>query len=203
MITVVLFVEDVRLATQTLAAALGVDAEVSEFELDGRTRHRAVVNAGAVQIVLTDTGSLTHSDIVVEVPDLVEAQGRVHAAGLPTPPLLHLDGVPTMQVAFGPLSIYLVNKTKERHMLDTTFGADADAFAEDLRRKAELVCRVGWTGANLEETDTLGVRAVLDPAAVADADEVWADVLWTAEEAEADAAAGFARTRAWFASVRR
>jgi len=79
---------------------------------------------------------------------------------------------------------------------------DATHFAADLRTEAQHVIEGGWTDSQLEGTNLLGARAVMDPASVADADEVWANVQWSSEGSAADCAAGFARTRRWFESVR-
>lgn len=82
--------------------------------------------------------------------------------------------------------------------------ADRDRLAADLRERAEMVLRDGWT--DYENTwstgQVLGVRAVLgEPGAEDAAVAVWAPTLWGLAKAEADAARDYQRTRGWFATV--
>ncbi|MFV8172484.1 MULTISPECIES: hypothetical protein [Mycolicibacterium] len=79
-----------------------------------------------------------------------------------------------------------------------------DRLAQFLREWASRIREEGWDDYEqvLSTGEVLGVRAVLDPAAVDAAVEQWAATLWGTIGAEADAAADYPRTRAWFAAIR-
>ncbi|WP_018600933.1 hypothetical protein [Mycobacterium sp. 155] len=77
--------------------------------------------------------------------------------------------------------------------------------ASDLRERAALVRRDGWSDYESvwSSGEVLGVRAVLgEPGAEDEAVQLWAPTLWGLAEAEADAANGYARTRAWLMALR-
>lgn len=79
---------------------------------------------------------------------------------------------------------------------------DRDRRAADLRERAVLVRRDGWTPyeTTWSTGEVAGVRAVLgEPGAVEEAIEMWAPTLWGAGAAEADARTGYQSTRRWFA----
>ncbi|TXI62492.1 hypothetical protein [Mycolicibacterium mageritense] len=79
-----------------------------------------------------------------------------------------------------------------------------DRLAQFLREWASRIREEGWDDYEqvLSTGEVLGVRAVLDPAAVDAAVEQWAATLWGIAGAEADAASDYPRTRAWFAATR-
>lgn len=79
-----------------------------------------------------------------------------------------------------------------------------DRLAQFLREWAARIREEGWSDYEqlLSTGEVLGVRAVLDPAAVDEAVPVWAATLWGVAGAEVDAACGYERTRAWFAALR-
>lgn len=79
-----------------------------------------------------------------------------------------------------------------------------DRLAQFLREWAARVRGGGWDDYEnvLSTGEVLGVRAVLnEPGAVDAAVAVWAPTLWGIAEAEADAAAGYPRTRWWLSAV--
>lgn len=79
-----------------------------------------------------------------------------------------------------------------------------DRLAQFLREWAARVRGGGWDDYEnvLSAGEVAGVRAVLnEPGAVDAAVEQWAATLWGLAGAEADAAAGYPRTRWWFSAV--
>lgn len=80
-----------------------------------------------------------------------------------------------------------------------------DRLAQFLREWASRIREEGWDDYEqvLSTGEVLGVRAVLDPAAVDAAVEQWAATLWGIAGAEADAAGDYPRTRSWFTEVAR
>lgn len=79
-----------------------------------------------------------------------------------------------------------------------------DRLAQFLREWAARICEEGWDDYEniLSSGEVAGVRAVLgEPGAVDAAVEQWAATLWGLAGAEADAAAGYPRTRWWFSAV--
>lgn len=88
--------------------------------------------------------------------------------------------------------------------IDSPSDEHRDRIADDLRERAELVRRDGWEPyvATWSSGEVAGVRAVLnEPGAVDGAVEQWAPTLWGIAGAEADAAAGYPRTRWWLSAV--
>lgn len=81
---------------------------------------------------------------------------------------------------------------------------DRDRRAADLRERAALVRRDGWAPYEnvWSSGEVAGVRAVRgEPGALDAAVELWAPTLWGVVGAEADAAAGYEKTRRWFATT--
>lgn len=79
-----------------------------------------------------------------------------------------------------------------------------DRLAQFLREWAARIRDGGWDDWEnvLSTGEVAGVRAVLgEPGAVDEAVEVWAPTLWGIAGAEADAAAGYPRTRWWLSAV--
>lgn len=104
-----LYVDGVDQLARILSTATDVEVPLATFQLHGRIRHSAHVLIGDLGLTITDTGSVSHAELTIEVPDIASMKQRLDEVA-PEPVSIHvLDGTPTLVVSIGAFSLFIVD----------------------------------------------------------------------------------------------
>lgn len=103
------FVADVERLALILGVVLATEIPVITAELKGRCRNSACVAIGDLLLTITDTGSVTHAELTVQVPDLAEVHTRLQAVE-PSTRLMMLDGRLTVALIFDSFGLFIVGE---------------------------------------------------------------------------------------------
>lgn len=107
---ITVFVEDITRLAHAMSLILDTEVPVRAFELHGRRRHIAHASVDDLHLTMTDTGSVTHAELTIQVSDVTAVHRRLQGAGSDVPSLLRLDGRLTQPLNFGAFGLYITTK---------------------------------------------------------------------------------------------
>ncbi|MGW0455834.1 DUF6247 family protein [Gordonia sputi] len=108
--TITVFIEDVARLAHVLELVSDTKVPVRAFELHGRRRHIAHATIDNLHLTITDTGSITHAELTLQVADLTATHQRLRDATSDVPPLRTLDGRLTLALGFGAFGIFITDR---------------------------------------------------------------------------------------------
>lgn len=104
---ITVFVEDVARLAHVLELVSDTEVPVRAFELHGRRRHIAHASINDLHLTMTDTGSVTHAELTIQVSDVTGLYQRLREAECVVPPLRKLEAGLTLALSFGPFALHI------------------------------------------------------------------------------------------------